>query len=102
MVLPATSTTSKSSPGVEVREVAHPPVQVRRLLAGLHQHAGVEVDADDGVPELGQPDRDPAGAAAGVEHPRRRVDQPGTNVASPCTSSPRAAMARKRAAYCSA
>ena len=63
--------------GVEDSQVGHPPVQLGRLLASHRQHGGVEVDAHHGVAELGQPDRDPAGAAARVEHPRRRVGDPG-------------------------
>ena len=37
----------------------------------------VGVDADDGVPQAGQLARDAAEAAPGIQHPRRRRDQPG-------------------------
>ena len=50
--------------------------------------------------QLGQPDRHPAGAATRVEHRAGGSTSPATNVASPCTSSPRAAIARNRSAYC--
>ena len=70
--LPASSTTSKASPRSSVGEVGDAPVEVGRLGAGDLDHRGVDVAADDVVALLGQPDGDPPGAAAGVEHPGRR------------------------------
>ena len=54
---------------VERAEVGLQPGQVGCPLAGHRQHGGVDVGTGAVVAELGQPDRDPAGAAAGVEHP---------------------------------
>ena len=66
--------------------------------AGGGEHRRVDVDPDDRDAAARELDRDPAGAAARVEHRRGRRDRASsTNAASPCTSTPLAASASKRA-----
>src|SRR5690606_23506709 len=65
---------------VELGEVLDHPGGAGEVLLGRGDEDRVDVDADDGVPPLGEVAPVAAGAAAGVEDPRpaghHRVDEP--------------------------
>ena len=53
------------------RQIAEPPIQVRRLFACSVEHPHVEVDPNNIHTAAGQLNRDSAGAAAGIKHTER-------------------------------
>ncbi len=62
---------------VQAGQVAEDPLLRGGLAAGDGEHRGVDVHAGAGVAQFGQPDRDPPGAASGVEHPGGGLQQCG-------------------------